>query len=124
MGLYKMQLLHPLFSPQAADFPEFCDGSAPKWLLGCTAMAKFEAKKWVDVVRNTPHEIHVDIIPMRLYKTHLLHPLSFPQAADFPKFHDGSAPKWLLGCAALAKFEAKKWIDVVRNVRIFTHGYL
>ncbi len=45
MGLYKIHLLHPLSSPQAADFPEFRDGSAPKWLLGCSAMAKFEAKK-------------------------------------------------------------------------------
>jgi hypothetical protein len=25
-------------------------------------MAKFEAKKWIDVVRNTPPEIHADII--------------------------------------------------------------
>ena len=75
MELYKMHLLHPLSSPQAADFPEYCDGSAPKWLLGCTPIAKFEAKKWIGVVRNTPPEIHVDIIAMGLYKTHLLHPL-------------------------------------------------
>ncbi len=97
MGLYKKHLLHPLSSPQAADFPEFRDMSAPKWLLGCTAMAKFEAKKWVDVVKKTPPEIHMDIIAMGLYKIHLLHPLSSPQAADFPEFHDGSAPKWISG---------------------------
>ncbi len=97
MGLYKMHLLHPLSSPQAADFPEFRDGGAPKWLQSCTPMAKFEAKKYVDIVRNTPSEIHVDIIAMGLYEMHLLHPLSSPQAADFPEFHDGSAPKWISG---------------------------
>jgi hypothetical protein len=64
-------------------------------------MAKFEAKKWIDVVRNTPTEIHADIIAMGLYKTHLLHPLSSPQAADFPEFRDGSAPKWISGQPAL-----------------------
>jgi hypothetical protein len=103
-----MHLLHPLSSPQAADFPEFRDGSAPKWLLGCTAMAKCEAKKGIDVVKNTPPEIHADIIAMGLYITHLLHPLFSPQAMDSPEFHDGSAPKWLLGCTAMAKFEDKK----------------
>ena len=97
MGLYKMHLLHPLSSPQAADFPEFRDGSAPKWLLGCTATAKFETKKLVDVVENTPPEIHADIIAMGLYKMHLLQPLFSPQAADFPEFRDGSAPKWISG---------------------------
>jgi hypothetical protein len=56
-------------SPQAADFHEFHDGSAPKWLLGCTATAEFDAKKGIDVVRNTPPEIHVDIIVMGLYNT-------------------------------------------------------
>jgi hypothetical protein len=84
------------------------DRSAPKWLLVCTAIAKFESKTWMDVVGNTPPEIHVDIIAMRLYKTHLLHPLSSPQAADLPEFSDGSAPKWLLGRTATAEFEAKK----------------
>jgi hypothetical protein len=108
MGLYKTHLLHPLSSPQAADFPEIRDGSAPKWLLGCAAMANFETKKSVDVVRNIPPEIHMDIIAMGLYKMHLLHPLSSPQAADFPEFRDGSAPKWLLGCTAMANFETKK----------------
>ena len=76
--------------------------------MGCTAMEEFDAKKWIDVVENTPPEIHADIIAMGLYKTHLLHPLVSPQAADFPEFHDGSAPKWLLGCTATAEFEAKK----------------
>jgi hypothetical protein len=71
-------------------------------------MAKFEAKKWIDIVGNTPPEIHADIIVVGLYKMHLLHPLSSPQAADFPEFCDGSAPKWLPGCTAMAKFEAKK----------------
>jgi hypothetical protein len=93
MELYKMHLLHPLSSPQAADFPEYRDGSAPKWLLGCTAMAKCEAQRCKDVIRNTPPEIHADIIAMGLYKMHLLHPLSSPQAADFPEYRDGSAPK-------------------------------
>ncbi len=97
MGLYIMHLRRSLSSPQAADFPEFCDGSAAKWLLGCTAMAKFEAKKMIDIVRNTPSEIYADIIAMGLYKTHLLHSLSSPQAADFPEFHDGSASKWISG---------------------------
>ncbi len=101
MRLYKMHLLQTLSSPQAADFPEFREGSAPKWLLSCTAMAKFEAKKWIDIVRNTPHEIRADIIAMRLYKMHLLHPLSSPQAADFPEFRCGSAPKWISGRPAL-----------------------
>ncbi len=108
MGLYIRHLLHPLFSPQAVDFPEFRDGSPSKWLLGCTAKAKFDAKKLIDVVRNTPSEIHADIIVMGLYKMQLLHPLSSPQAANFPEFRDGSAPKWLLGCTGMAKFEAKK----------------
>jgi hypothetical protein len=78
-------------------------------------MEEFDAKKWIDVARNTPPEIHADIIAMGLYKMHLLHPLSSPQAADFPEFRDGSAPKWLLGCTAMAKFEAKKGIDVVKK---------
>ncbi len=69
----------------------------------------------MDVVRNIPTEIHADIIAMGLYKMHLLHPLSSPQAVDFSEFHDGSAPKWLLGCTAMAEFEAKKWIDVVKK---------
>ncbi len=71
---YKTHLLHPLSSPQAADFPKFHDRSAPKWLLGCTAMAKFEAKKKIDIVKNIPPEIHVDIIALGLNKMHLLHP--------------------------------------------------
>jgi hypothetical protein len=71
-------------------------------------MAEFDAKKRIDVVRNTASEIHADIIAMGLYKMHLLHPLSSPQAVGFPEFCDGSAPKWLLGCTAMATFEAKK----------------
>jgi hypothetical protein len=81
--------------------PSFRDGSAPKWLLGCTPMAKFEAKKWIDVVSKTPPKKHADIIAMGVYKMHLLHPLSSPQAADFPEFRDGSAPKWISGQPAL-----------------------
>jgi hypothetical protein len=108
MGLYITHLLHPLSSPQAADFPEFRDGSAPKWLLGCMVMAKFEAKKGINIVRNTSPEIHEDIFAIRQYETHLLQPLSSPQAADFPEFRDGSAPKWILGCTTMANFEAKK----------------
>jgi hypothetical protein len=64
-------------------------------------MAEFDAKNWIDVVRNTPPEIHADIIAMGLYKMYLLHPLSSPQAADFPEFRDGSAPKWISGRPAL-----------------------
>jgi hypothetical protein len=37
-------------------------------------MEEFDAKKWIDVVENTPPEIHADIIAMGPYKTHLLHP--------------------------------------------------
>jgi hypothetical protein len=64
-------------------------------------MAEFEAKKMIDLVRNTPPEIHADIIAMGLYITHLLHPHFSPQAVDFPEFCDGSAPKWLLGYTAM-----------------------